>query len=129
MRRAGLWHPRLVEVLTATGHGDLVVVADAGLPVPRGVEAIDLLWRPDEPAFLPVLRAVLDECVVEHATLATELTDTTAREGLTSALGDIPVSHVSHDELKALSAHARVVVRTGSITPFTNAVLRCGVPF
>lgn len=129
MRRAGLWHPRLVEVLTATGHGDLVVVADAGLPVPRGVEAVDLLWRPGEPGFLPVLRAVLDECVVEHATLATELTDTDVREGLTSALDGIAVNHVSHEEIKALSAHARAVVRTGSTTPFTNAVLRCGVAF
>lgn len=129
MRRAGLWHPRLIEVLTAAGHGDLVVVADSGLPVPRGVETIDLLWRPDEPAFLPVLRAVLDECVVEHATLATELTDTTVREGVASALDAIPVSHVSHDELKAMSAHARVVVRTGSTTPYSNAVLRCGVAF
>jgi D-ribose pyranase len=36
---------------------------------------------------------------------------------------------LSHEELKALSAAARLFVRTGEATPFANAVLVCGVPF
>lgn len=129
MRRGGLWHPRLVEVLTSTGHGDLVVVADAGLPTPAGVETVDLVWRQDEPPFLPVVRAVLEECVVEHATLAAELTDTEVRSGLADALSAIPVNHVTHEELKVMTRQARAVVRTGAVTPYANVVLRCGVPF
>lgn len=129
MRRSGLWHPRLLEILTAAGHGDLVVVADPGLPVPPEVETVDLVWRTGEPPFLPVLEAVLDECVFEHATLASELTDSPTRSGLTKLLHGVPVQHVPHEELKSMTQRARVVVRTGATTPYANVVLRCGVAF
>lgn len=129
MRPGGLWHPRLLAILTAAGHGDLVVVADAGLPVPRGVEAVDLLWRRGEPELLPVLDAVLTECVVEHATVATELRGGAVRDGIAAALAPVPVDAVAHEELRRMSASARVVVRTGATTPYANVVLRCGVAF
>lgn len=116
-------------MLASAGHGDLVVVADAGLPVPPAVETIDLVWRAEQPPFLPVVRTVLDECVVEHATLAAELTDTDLRSGLADTLGQTPVEHVPHEQLKTMTVRARAVVRTGATTPYANVVLRCGVPF
>ncbi|WP_442945819.1 RbsD/FucU domain-containing protein [Nonomuraea sp. LPB2021202275-12-8] len=36
---------------------------------------------------------------------------------------------VPHEELKRLSAGARLVVRTGEATPYANVLLRCGVAF
>ncbi|MCW3819045.1 D-ribose pyranase [Micromonospora sp. DR5-3] len=123
MRFDGLWHPRLLAVLAQAGHGDRIVIADAGLPVPAGVETIDLLWRRGEPPFLAVLRAVLDECVVERATVAVE------SDGSWDVLRDIPTDIVPHDELKRLTQHARVVVRTGEATPYANVVLHAGVAF
>jgi D-ribose pyranase len=128
MRSDGLWHPRLLEILTGAGHGDLIVVADAGLPVPNGVERVDLLWRRGEPDFVPVLRAVLDECVVEHATVADE-SSSTLRSELERTLDGIPVDFRPHEELKRLTEDAVVAVRTGAATPYANAVLRCGVAF
>lgn len=129
MRSEGLWHPRLIAVLTAAGHGDQIVVADAGLPVPAGVESIDLLWERGQPGFLPVLAAVLANCVVEHAVVAAELTDPPVRDGLARILGPIPSTVVPHTELKRQTAVARAVVRTGEATPYANVILRCGVPF
>jgi D-ribose pyranase len=123
VRGDGLWHPRLLAVLAAAGHGDRIVIADAGLPVPPGVETIDLLWRRGEPPFLAVLAAVLAECVVERATVATEL------GAVWDVLGHIPTEAVPHDELKRLTQQARVVVRTGEATPYANVVLHAGVPF
>ncbi|MEH0935394.1 D-ribose pyranase [Micromonospora psammae] len=129
MRADGLWHPRLTALITAAGHGDRIVVADAGLPVPAGVETVDLLWRRGEPGFLPVLTAVLAECVVEAAVAATELTDRPIRQGLTDALGPVPLELVPHTELKRRTAGALVIVRTGEATPYANVILHCGVPF
>ena len=129
MRRDGLWHPRLIEVLTGLGHTDSIVVADAGLPVPVGVERIDLLWCRGEPGFLPVLRAVLAEGVFERATVATELTDPATVAGLASALGPIGRSAVPHPRLKELTGEARAVIRTGEATPYANVVLHAGVAF
>lgn len=129
MRADGLWHPRLLEIITAAGHTDLVVVSDAGLPVPPGVERIDLGWRAGEPRFVPVLRAVLDELVVEYAWIAKQLTDRETIAGIEEALPGFAPEAVDHLDFKALTATARVVVRTGEVTPYANIILRAGVPY
>ena len=36
---------------------------------------------------------------------------------------------VLHEELKRMVARAKLDVRTGEATPYSNVVLRCGVPF
>lgn len=129
MRRDGLWHPRLAALVPAMGHTDSMVIADAGLPVPRGVETVDLVWARREPRFLPVLRAVLAELVVESAVLAEEAHDPELLSGLSDALSGIPVLRVSHEELKARTARAVAVVRTGEDTPYANVILHGGVCF
>lgn len=129
MRASGLWHPRLLAVVTALGHGDELVVGDAGLPVPSGVEAIDLLWSRGEPGFVPVLTAIAAEGVFESAVAAMELTDAAVRAAVTSLFRASALSFVTHDELKERCRGARAVVRTGEATPYANVVLRAGVPF
>jgi D-ribose pyranase len=39
------------------------------------------------------------------------------------------VVFLPHDDLKRLTAQAKLVVRTGEATAFSNVLLRCGVPF
>lgn len=129
MRDSGLWHPRLAQLVVALGHGELLAVADAGLPVPPGVEIVDLVWSRGEPGFVPVVRAIVAELVVEHATVAAELADEKLGRDLRDALATTPVSRVAHEELKAMVRRARAVVRTGEDTPFANVVLRAGVAF
>ncbi|MCY0939809.1 D-ribose pyranase [Streptomyces antarcticus] len=129
MRADGLWHPRLLHLIAALGHGDLLVVADPGLPVPPGVETVDLVWRRGDPLFGPVLGAVLAELVAEHATVAAEAADPGLLAAFAEHLEGLAVERVPHDALKELTARARVVVRTGESTPYANVVLRAGVPF
>lgn len=129
MRRDGLWHPRLLEIVAGLGHTELLVVADAGLPIPPAVERLDLVWARDEPRFLPVVRVLVQECVIEGATIAAELEDARIRSGLTDALGGAACSTVPHEQLKAMTSRARAVVRTGETTPYANVVLRAGVAF
>jgi D-ribose pyranase len=129
MRHTGLWHPRLAALVAGMGHGDLLVVADPGLPVPAGVEPIDLVFARGEPGFLTVLRTVLADLVVERATLAEQLSDPGLLAGVRAQLGDIPVHRVTHERLKAVTATAKAVVRTGEATPYANIVLQAGVPF
>lgn len=129
MRRSGLWHPRLLAVVAALGHTDTLVVADSGLPVPHGVETIDLVWRRGEPAFLPVVEEILAELVVESATVAREADDPTLLAGLRRLLGDRLGPTVAHEDLKRACASATAVVRTGEATPYANVILAAGVPF
>jgi D-ribose pyranase len=129
MRRNGIWHPRLAALIAGMGHGDLLVIADPGLPVPAGVEIVDLVISRGQPGFMTALRPILDELVVEAATLAEELSDEKLIEDVTSQLGAVPLTWVTHEQLKADSAKAVAVVRTGEDTPYANIVLRAGVPF
>jgi D-ribose pyranase len=128
VRNGGIWNPRLIEVIASLGHTDTLVVSDAGLPVPAGVECIDLVWARGEPALMPVLGAVLSELQVESAVIAKELEGSMLGQ-IGGALGDLPVDRVSHEELKEAVAAARAVVRTGETTPYANVILRAGVVF
>ena len=55
MLKDGILNPQIAKVFAETGHKDMIVVSDAGLPIPSGVERIDLAWKPNEPGYLEVL--------------------------------------------------------------------------
>lgn len=121
----------LAAVLAGMGHTDSLCIADAGLPIPRGVPVVDLALVCGVPPFLHVLSAVLAELVVEHATVALEMrtANPTVYRALREALGPVPVEEVPHGEFKTRTASARAVVRTGECTPYANVLLRSGVSF
>ena len=113
------------------GPTDLLVIADAGLPVTPGVACIDLAVRCGLPPMLDVTRAVADELHVEEIIIADELQarDDVLPVSLRELFPDARFRSVSHDELKRLSARARAVVRTGECTPYYNLILTSGVTF
>lgn len=129
MKKSGILNRHLAGALALLGHTDQVVVCDAGLPIPDGPVVVDLAFRAGVPRFAEVLDGLLAELAVEGATAATEVTD---RNPDTAALLDglFPgLQLVPHEELKARTRHARLVVRTGEFRPYANVLLRCGVPF
>ncbi len=76
-----------------------------------------------------MLDGLLDELVVEGATAAEEIREANPEA---AALLDhhFPwLELVPHDEVKALTPEARLVVRTGEARPYANVLLRCGVFF
>lgn len=129
MRKDGLWHPRLAGVVASMGHTDTLVIADAGLPVPAGVETIQLAWWRGRPPLTAVLRGILAELVVERATIADEAKDPALLASLDDVLSEIAVTRITHEALKDQCASAAAVVRTGEDTPYANVILHAGVPF
>lgn len=129
MRRTGILNAELAAALARLGHTDLVVVGDCGLPRPAGVPVVDLALTFGVPTFAQVVDALAAELVVEQATVATEITlaNPEALELVTARFGE-PAS-LSHEDLKAAAAAAKLFVRTGEATPYANVLLRCGVPF
>ncbi len=129
MKRTGILNAGLNFQLSKLGHTDTLVVADCGLPQPAGVPVIDLAVVFGVPGFEQVLRAIAGEIVVEAAVLATETTD--RNPAVVELVGSLfgPPEAVSHERLKELSRHARLIIRTGEATAYANVILRCGVPF
>lgn len=131
MKDRGILHPLLSRLVASMGHRDLLGVADAGLPVPPGVERVDLAFAPGRPGFLEVVEAVLGELRVEAYVLAEESKEHCPQivEALDRMLPDAEVVWVDHEELKRRCGAARGVVRTGEFTPYANVLLRSGVDF
>jgi D-ribose pyranase len=128
LRRSGILNAQLADALARLGHTD-TLVCDAGLPIPPGPEAVDLALLFGVSSFETVLSGLLEELVVEGATAAeeTEIQNPRSQELLESRLPDLQL--MPHEELKRLVAGTKLVVRTGEATPYSNVVLRCGVPF
>lgn len=132
MKRSPLLHAELSQVIAALGHGDMVVIGDAGLPIPEGPRRIDLAVMPGVPRFADVLKAVLSEMQVESAMVAREALEQLPAGTLPAwCAGQLKVvpEAISHEELKRMSARAKAVVRTGEFTPYANLVLVAGVVF
>ncbi|NUS31171.1 MAG: D-ribose pyranase [Streptomyces sp.] len=131
MKKAGILNRQLSGALAELGHGDGVLVCDAGMPIPDGPRVVDLAFRAGVPSFAEVLEGLLAELVVEGATAATEVRDANpaAAKLLAGHFDGSTLEFVSHERLKELSAGARLVVRTGEARPYANVLLRCGVFF
>lgn len=124
---------QLSRLISEMGHTDLVVVTDAGLPIPSGVERIDLALREGVPSFLDVLDTVLAELAVEAATVPAEIAEKSPEmfELLRTRLETrgIPIDLVPHTQFKARTAGARAAVRSGEFTPYANVLLQAGVVY
>ncbi len=131
MKKHGILQHELSAVIARLGHTDTLVVADAGLPIPPGVQRIDLAVSAGVPGFLDVLRPLLAEIAIEAVIIASELPAASPAfyVQLQQALGSIPISTVPHAEFKQLTHQARAVVRTGEFTPYANVIIVAGVAF
>ena len=131
MKKGTLLNAPLSNVIAQMGHGDRLVVSDAGLPIPEQVARIDLAVRPDLPPFLDVVRTILDEMEVESVIIAEELEEVSPEmyAALMELLGNIPVETITHEQFKTETESARAIARTGEFTPYANVILCAGVVF
>lgn len=132
MLKSGIFHPQLCRVLAELRHMDLLVIGDAGLPIPKGVERIDLGWRQGDPAYLDVLEEILKHIVVEKATFADEAKQVSPQfheKALALLPKDLPLEYVPHKELKKISENAKAIILTGEFTGYTNVILTAGCAY
>ncbi|MFD2682534.1 D-ribose pyranase [Bacillus seohaeanensis] len=131
MKRHGILNSHISKVLADLGHTDFIVIADAGLPIPEGVAKIDLALTAGTPSFQDVVDAVVDDMVVEKVIFASEIEDVNGKTAnfLTQKFSDVTMEQISHEEFKQRTKQAKVIIRTGEITPYANCILQSGVFF
>lgn len=141
MKKTGILHNQLSQVIATMGHTDMLVIGDAGLPVPKGVPCIDLAITVGLPRFMDVVTAVASELEVERMILADELTENESGENksgenggdligsLQSLFPSASLDTVPHERFKIVTGEAKAVVRTGETTPYANVILCSGVTF
>lgn len=131
MKKTALLNRDVSEVIASLGHTDMLVVCDAGFPVPPGVRRIDLAVTANLPPFLETLKTILTELDVERVIIAEETRQVSPDlfrkiEGL---FPGVPLETLPHVEFKKSAREARAAVRTGEFTPYANIILVCGVPY
>lgn len=132
MRKTVLLNANISSVISRMGHTDMLTVGDCGLPVPDGVERIDLALKLGVPGFLETLDTILEELCVEKIILAEEIKSASPgmHEQILRRFGDaVQVVYVPHEDFKRASAGSKAVVRTGECTPYANVILCSGVTF
>ncbi len=132
MIKEGIFHPQLLKVLGEIRHKDMLIIADAGLPIPRGVERIDLGWKKGSPGYLEVLEEITNVLAIDEAIFAEEAL-TVSKELHEKALQllpeNLPVSYVPHTQLKEISKEAKAIILTGEFTGYTNVILVAGCAY
>ena len=131
MKKTGILNQPISAVIAGMGHGDMLAIADAGLPIPLEVERIDLALLPGVPGFLQTVAAVQGEMQVEKVIVANETDEKSPHiaEALKAIFPETRFEWVSHAELKELTHKAVAVIRTGEFTPYANVILVSGVIF
>jgi D-ribose pyranase len=131
MKKTPLLQSDLSYTIATLGHLDMLVIADAGLPVPRETVRIDLALTRGVPGAVQTLKVVLDEMEVEKVILAEEVKDRNPKflRDVQNLLPGVPVEYLTHSELKAMTKSARAIVRTGEFSPYANVILVSGVVF
>jgi len=139
MKKNMLLNAEISHAIAKLGHTDMLVIADAGLPVPAMTQRIDMALTAGVPTFLQVFKAITDEMQVEQAILAEEIVKQNPKlhdalllqlEQLEQHQGNtITLQYISHESFKAQSANSRAVIRSGECSPYANIILCAGVTF
>ena len=125
----GLLNRGLAGAVARQGHGDEMIVCDAGFAIPDGVEVVDLSLAVNQPAIETVVRELVKFHSVEKLVIA-DMTREHSPSKLESVLKllpeGIPVETIPHSELRRRAAAVKTVVRTGDFTAYANFLLVSG---
>lgn len=130
MNRNRLLNAELAHAIASMGHGDLMIVCDAGFPIPSSAWRIDLAITPDVPDLETVLTPIAEHFIAEKVSYADTLPVNNVPllkkiERLFAGAEFEPVKHEAI--LGEMAAKAKVIVRTGAFDPWGNILLYSGV--
>lgn len=135
MRPGRILHPELAKALATCGHTDIVLVTDAGFPIPKDANRIDLGYYAGQADVLDILKMLRQEIFVEQVAFAAEVK--TYHPALYQELQKIytgagaTFKKTTHEDLvENIAPMAKVVIRSGSLNAWANFALTCSTdPF
>lgn len=131
MKKTGVINAPIAAVIAELGHMDMIAIADAGLPIPKIVNRIDLALKRGVPGFIETLQVVLTEMQVEKVILAEEIKQKNPLifHEIVDLMGEVSIEFVPHKDFKVKTSQTKAIIRTGEFSPFANIILVSGVIF
>lgn len=130
MKRGRILNKELSNAIASMGHGDLMIVCDAGFPIPNAAWRVDLAIVPDVPDLETVLSAISEALIAEKVSYAEEMAanNPLLLEKVQRIFAAAEFAPVPHEQiLTEMAAKAKVIVRTGAFDPWGNILLYSGV--
>lgn len=130
MKRGPILNAELSKAIASMGHTDLMIVCDAGFPIPNDAWRIDLAVVQDVPDLRTVLTAISQEFIAEKVSYAAEMAENNPPllETVQELFADSNHEPIPHEQiLSEMAAKAKVIVRTGAFDPWGNILLYGGV--
>ena len=130
MKKSRILNKYLNEAIADLGHTDLIIIADAGFPIPDDSKRIDLAIEKDKPGILEILELVMSDMIYEECIVANEQKSYNRPlfDGVVALADRCEVRTIPHADLIAtMPASAKYIVRTGAFEPWGNVILRSGV--
>ncbi|WP_239751018.1 D-ribose pyranase [Mammaliicoccus sp. H-M34] len=129
MYKTGILNSEISKVLSDLGHTDRIVIADCGLPIPKGVRKIDLALSFGVPSFESVYELVLEHMAVQKMIFAEEIKSDNPELFKKVNQSDVEKEYISHEKFKEMTRNTVAIIRTGEATPFANVILESDVLF
>ncbi|MCB0223977.1 MAG: D-ribose pyranase [Anaerolineae bacterium] len=130
MKRGKILNAELNHAIASMGHGDLMIVCDAGFPIPSTAWRIDLAITQDVPDLETILSLISEDFIAEKVSYAAEMAENNPSllakvQRLFPASEHAPIPHLQI--LGEMAAKAKVIVRSGAFDPWGNILLYSGV--
>lgn len=128
MKKAGILHPEISQLIASMGHTDYVVLADKGYPVPEDRKRINLGIANDLPTVPDLLKVIETELSIERI-IVTEEMEAVSRDRLIELKQLYPnvlFEKITHLEFKALTKEAQGVIKTGDTYAYANIMIVSG---
>ena len=123
----------IAKVLADLGHTDTICISDCGLPVPEGVQKIDLALEFGIPSFEQVVSLITKHMKIEAIHIAKEMKDFNPKGHAflesTFPCDDFEWITTSHDAFKEATRQCKCIIRTGEASPYANIILRADCIF
>ncbi len=130
MNRGPILNSELSHAIASMGHGDLMIVCDAGFPIPRDAWRVDLALIQDVPDLETVLTAISGSFIAEKVAYAAEMAQNNPRllEKVKRIFAEAEHATIPHSQiLGGIAKQAKVIVRSGAFDPWGNILLYSGV--
>lgn len=130
LRKPRIINTELNHMLAAMGHTDILLVTDAGFPIPADAWVVDLSITRNFPDLVPVLEVVSEVFMAEKLVYADYVPahNPKLHEALKALFSDCEHETVTHETMMGdIATKAKGIVRTGGYDPWGNIALVAGV--
>ncbi|UWP61115.1 D-ribose pyranase [Ruminococcus gauvreauii] len=130
MKKRGILNRDLMSAIADMGHTEVMVIGDAGVPIGKDSQRIDLAVCEDMPTIQQVLRLIMDEMIYEKVVVAEEqkLYNPAHFAEVQNLSARCRIETLPHEKLFArYLPGAKYIVRTGDFMPWGNVVITAGI--